>query len=430
MYVYRDSSCLQLYPLLIQQKSPLDYSVMRLGGRTITAISTTRVGATACHLLGKALPLQTVRARLASKFGAGEVELCNLLAALEKANMIYSIDGAPVGAEKPSKARAVLQRSVWWGRRLVSHGEWLLIRTLPLALSYRCLLSVQLLRNRLPRRRMKAQAASNMTHFLGEQLPQKVIQKLSRDHVAEREMYQIDLILLKALPELRVGQWLRRCTELQGKEHLDRALAAGRGVILFTFHMSNAYLLSVVLWLHGYSFDLAGNISWNLRGRQMPFENQELMQKLGNCGKVRWFVNINLSNALHMVRTVNRGGMCIVFPDGNFMRGNNAANYFDHKGALYAAARCAVPFLGGKLLANMGASWIVQQSEALLIPALLERQGRYRFLVKLAPPLSVDRQAPLPQITADLYRVLERQISSTPDKWLYWANVHKFVAES
>ena len=126
----------------------------------------------------------------------------------------------------------------------------------------------------------RAQAERNLTSAFGGSLSGKRIRQLARDFMEEQVRCEIDLRLLSELPELEVGKWLRRHCAFHGLEHLERALADGRGVLLSSFHFSSSYLLVLLLWLRGYSFTGAGGIPWDNHGRVLPSDNPELARQL------------------------------------------------------------------------------------------------------------------------------------------------------
>ena len=159
----------------------------------------------------------------------------------------------------------------------------------------------------------RAQAERNLISVFGGSLSVNLVHQLARDFMEEQVRCEIDLQLLSELPELEVGKWLRRHCVFHGLEHLERALASGRGVLLSSFHFSSSYLLVLLLWLRGYSFTGAGGIPWNNHGRVLPSDNPELARQLTGCGDVKWYAAFTLESALNICRAVNRGGIGLGF---------------------------------------------------------------------------------------------------------------------
>ena len=277
----------------------------------------------------------------------------------------------------------------------------------------------------------RAQAQRNLTSTFGGSLSVNRIRQLARDFTEEQIRCEIDLQLLSELPELEVGRWLRRHCVFHGLEHLERAMATGRGVLLTSFHFSSSYLLVLLLWLRGYSFTGAGGIPWNNHGRVLPSDNPDLARQLTGCGDVKWHAAFTLDSALNICRAVNRGGMGLVFPDGVAPRGNaDLAAYFGHDAARYKRARCEVPFLGRMAQANTGVPWIYKQSSAPLIPIRLARDSFHRFQVIVGPEIKLDRDASLEKVTAGLYAALESEIRLDPAAWSYWRMLDHFTTAS
>jgi lauroyl/myristoyl acyltransferase len=422
---------LQLYPFLTRRKSAKDYFLMRLGCPTVTVLTTTRTGVVASRLLKKGYSITEVSARLASMFRCEHVDIQPLLRALYKARMIRSIGGRTVEAEAPSFRRQFLQRLEWMRMRTGETVERAFLRSLPVPVTHR---TMCLLRPRWNAKRMRdarGQAQRNLASVFGESLSAERIRQVARDFVEEQVRCDIDLRLLSELPEIEVCRWLRRHCMFRGLEHLESALAGGRGVLLSSFHFSSSYLLVLLLWLRGYSFTGAGGIPWNNHGRVLPSDNAELARQLTGCGDVKWHAAFTLESALSICRAVNRGGIALVFPDGITPRpkGDFAA-YFGHDAAKYKRALCDVPFLGRLAQANTGVPWIYKQSSAPLIPVRLARDSFHRFQVIVGPEIQLDRNASLERITAGMYAALESEIRLDPAAWSYWRMLDQLTTAS
>ena len=422
---------LELYPFLARRKNAKDYFLMRLGCPTVTVLATTQSGAIASQLLKKGYSPAEVSARLAAMFQCESVDVQPLLTALYKARMIRSIDGRTIESDAPSIQRQLRQRLEWIGMRAGAAVEHTFVRSLPVPVTHR---TMCFFRPRWSRKRMRdarAQAQRNLSSVFGGSLSVNRIHQLARDFMEEQIRCEIDLQLLSELPELEVGQWLRRHSVFHGQEHLERAMANGRGVLLSSFHFSSSYLLVLLLWLRGYSFTGAGGIPWNNQGRVLPSDNPELARQLTGCGDVKWHATFTLESALDICRAVNRGGIGLVFPDGVAPRASaDLSAYFGHDAARYKRARCEVPFLGRLVQANTGVPWIYKQSSAPLIPIRLARDSFHRFQVIVGPEIKLDRDASLEGVTAGLYAALEREIRLDPAAWSYWRRLDHFTTES
>jgi lauroyl/myristoyl acyltransferase len=285
--------------------------------------------------------------------------------------------------------------------------------------------------SRATMREARAQAQRNLIPVFGGSLSEKRIRAVAHDFAEEQVRRDIDLELLSELPELEAGRWLRRYCVFHGLEHLDSALVKRQGVLLSSFHFSSSHLLVLLLWLRGYSFTGAGGIPWKNHNRVLPSDNPELAAQLKSCGDVKWYATFTLESALKICRTVNQGGMGLVFPDGIAARAKgDLATYFGHDAARYKRAQCEVPFLGRVVQGNTGVPWIYKQSKAPLIPIKLVRDSFHRFQVIVGPEIKLDRAASVEKITADLYGALEREILVDPSDWIYWRILNQFTTAS
>jgi lauroyl/myristoyl acyltransferase len=421
----------KLYPFLIRRNNSKDYSLIRLGCRTVTVLWTTQFGVVASKLLSKGCSAAEASARMSHMFRCARVDLQPLLKALYETRMIRSINGEPIESEAPSLARQWKQRLEWLRMRTAVVASRAFIRNLPIPIAHR---TMCLLRPKWSRRKTQevcGQAQRNLTSVFAGSLSEKRIRGLAHDYLEEQIRKEVDLALLNALPEIQVGKWLRRCCTFQGLEYLDNALAAGKGVLLSSFHFSSAHLIVLLLWLRGYSFTGAGGLNRSDRNRVLPFDDPQLEAALKGCGTVKWFTTMTLESALSICRTVNQGGLGLVFPDGFTTRSKADVDlYFGHSAALYKRAHCNVPFLGRAAQGNTGVPWIYKQSTAPLIPIKVVRDSFHRFQIIVGPELKLDRTASLEKITAGLYATLEREVALDPAAWAYWKNLDQFTTTS
>ena len=424
---FSSESVLKLFPLALRRSNAQEYTVVRMGCRAITAISTTQRGVEALKLLRRGLSIGEAAAELSRWRNREQVDLTPLLTALRKAEMILAVDGVAVTAERPSLARWLRHSVEWRTMALRRAAVRVVLRCLPVKLAHGCLYLLKPKWPREKRRRERTLALTNLQRLLGPSLPQQRLEKIARAFVAEQVRRDLDMQILMGLPEIEVAQWLAKSTTFYGLERIDEALARGNGVLLCSFHFSSAHLLVLLLWMRGYSFTGAGAITRANYGRLLPFENAELAARIGGCGKVKWHTAVNFDSALAICRALDAGGMALAYPDGFIMRPpGEVARYFGHGAAQYRRAHARVPFFGSEIDANTGVSWIYQQSRAPLLPVKLVRQSGSRFQVLVGPELRLPREGPVSATAAELYRALEREVSLDPAAWAYWRTVDQF----
>lgn len=419
--LFDEATVLHLFPTVIRRVGAGECSLIRIGCRVVTVVSTSDVGVRAARLLAKGETVGRTKAVIAGDSGCALADLTPILTALYKARMVRAINGSVVCDETTSAWRVLWHRCEWRAMGVRRAFMRLVINFLPLRLAYSIL---YLLKPKWPHRsrvRVTAQAMRNLDRAFAGSLPAARIRRIARDFTREHVQRALDIEFLNALPELRVAHWLRRSCTFSGLEHLDAALAQNKGVLLSTFHFSAAHLVGVLMWLRGYSFTGEGGFAGENRGRSLPFENPELALQLGGCGQVKWFSRFTFDSSLAILRVVRQGGMGLVAPDGIIDRpGADITRYFGHGAAQYRRAHALVPFLGGQIEANTGVSWIYRECEAPLIPVKLVRLSNTRFQMLVQPELRLDRRGTTREIAAELYRALEREVCTEPAAWAYW----------
>jgi len=194
--------------------------------------------------------------------------------------------------------------------------------------------------------------------------------------------------------------------ELRGQAHLEAAGREGRPVILVTPHygsfMLGALRVAADYARHGVYF------FYNPPERNAYAEtsNRLLDRPASNCHKIY--------NNLHGVKTAlkvlkGQGTLCMM-PD--LISVTTSGVY--------------VPFCGRFFTAMAGIAFLALRSDAAVIPAYCYPDGGSGHLLEFRPPLDLapagektdeDR---VYELTARLFRELERQITLRPEHWRYW----------
>jgi lauroyl/myristoyl acyltransferase len=428
------NAVLELYPLAVRQPkwrdNKGDASITRVGCQVITSISTSRAGVEAIKLFRRRYSLGNASSELKRRFKSAQIDLQPLLAALARARMIRAIDGRVINEEPACLWLQVRHRiSLAW-MALSRACVPLVIRCCPVAWSHRILFRI---RPGWPRRKQRSvtEAARWNLETARRWMDETPLDVIAKRYTAEQIRFSIDLDLLTHLTDMRVALWLRsRCT-VAGLEYLDAQLAKGKGALLCCFHFSSSpALLVLILWLRGYSFTGEGVITQHNTTRPLPWENPELSAKLGTCGQVKWHTTVNFASALGICRTLARGGLGLVFPDGLYVRPpRHVVTYFGRPAAEYEPARDKLLVFGRVLEVNTGVAWICQQTEAPLIPVRMRRVGGARFSVEIGRELKLTRGVSVRETAVELFAELERQMKTDPWAWFYWHKLHKFSAE-
>lgn len=223
---------------------------------------------------------------------------------------------------------------------------------------------------------------------------------------------------LEILRAHRPGGWQPRI-RLVGREHLDAALASGRGAVLWTAPFSYADLVTkmalaaagvAVSHLSAFSRGFSPNsciveapsrfgarVLSPLRTR---IEDRHLRERiaLARDGSLGWARAVERRLAANGVVSIRAGAS-----------GHRAVD---------------VPVLAGRLRLATGAPSLAIAAGAALLPLFIVRTGRGRFDVVIEPPLESTRTGNRHDVTADLARaygrVLERHVLRHPELWSGW----------
>ncbi len=202
--------------------------------------------------------------------------------------------------------------------------------------------------------------------------------------------------------------------ELVGREHLDAALAEGRGAILWDSHFSYAFVVTKMALARA-GFDLVhlshprhGHSSTRFRMRFLnPFqtitETRYLKERLvmsldGSAAALRALIKRLKSNAVVSI-TVRGAGQ----------------------------APCQVPFMAGQLKIATGAPDLAYKCGAALIPVFTALKEDGRFCVTAEQPIAVQtglsRQDASEAAAKAYAERLEPYVARYPGQWVGWLNI-------
>ncbi len=188
---------------------------------------------------------------------------------------------------------------------------------------------------------------------------------------------------------------LRRTTEVQGAEHIDQALAAGRGVLIFTAHCGNWEWLAATVALLGHPLTVLQ------RERDEPDLNRFITQLRAQFG-IETIDRGSIAGARQMFRTLRKGGMLAFLIDQNIR-----------------AESVKVPFFGKPALTPIGPARLAARAEAPVMICFIERR-RGKQIVRFQPPMFTTHTTDPVEITARLTAAIEEQIRRVPEQWVWF----------
>jgi len=252
---------------------------------------------------------------------------------------------------------------------------------LPAALGYRiaCWRGDWLLRFEVARR---TELARNLRLVLGNELSAAAAQQVTREWFRLFSCQPVDV------KRLRDGaQPLRRLVEIRGREHLEAALATGKGAILCTGHFGSCSSGFSVLHANGFPVTAIGRWWWNYEARVSSAE--------------RWFWDHVCARPLlrHRQRPNIEpwpGRFQVAALAAAALRANEVVAISIDAPPLDSdrARAVEVPFLGRRAGLMPGAVTLAQVTGAPLLMGFLYRAADYRHQVwEISAPVPVEGES-------------------------------------
>ncbi|MDD8024953.1 MAG: lysophospholipid acyltransferase family protein [Acidobacteriota bacterium] len=192
---------------------------------------------------------------------------------------------------------------------------------------------------------------------------------------------------------------IRSLVDFEGEDNLVRALAEGKGVLLFSAHYGNWEAAPSVLSEYGPVYAVA-------RALDNPLIERDLLRLRHRQGSE---VIYKAGASRHVLEALAGGGIVGIVVDQNVLR--KRAVFIDFFGKLAATAA--------------GPAVLHFKSGAPLLPIFCHPRGG-RYLVRILPPLDVprsgERDADLLKTVRIYTKMIEQEIRREPEPWLW---VHK-----
>jgi KDO2-lipid IV(A) lauroyltransferase len=188
--------------------------------------------------------------------------------------------------------------------------------------------------------------------------------------------------------------------EFRGLEHLEQALARGRGAFLLAPHLGNFDLAGRALSARGFP------LSAVLRLPRNPYLERRLSRQRERLG----IEVIDHRRALTAImRALRQGRLVAILLD----------QYSRRRQGVF------VPLFGKRCSTSAGLALLALRAGAPIVPVYVVRDGPDHHLATLDAPIdapaSGDRQADVVELTARCNRAMEAAIRKHPEQWM-WAH--------
>lgn len=185
-----------------------------------------------------------------------------------------------------------------------------------------------------------------------------------------------------------------------GAEHVEQALAQGRGVILNTGHFTHGeigvYLVARL---------------WPVHAVYRP-NNNPIIDELINIGRRKHVASlIDRENTRGMVRALKQGGVLWTAADQSY-HGKQSA---------------FIPFFGTRCATNIAIPVLARMGNAVVLPYFVRRTGEH-YEVIIQPPLTGIPSGDDAADTARLVTQLEEEIRHEPSSYLWGHRRYKDLA--
>lgn len=209
-------------------------------------------------------------------------------------------------------------------------------------------------------------------------------------------MYLVDFFRFSRLSQESLRDWVK----LEGVEHMQEALRAGKGAIGLTAHLGNFEMAGAVLALLGFPVHAV------VLTHRNPRVNAFFDRQRAKAGVAA----VPLQGMDR--RTFFETGLSVL--RSNRILALVADRDFTNHGL-------TLPLFGETLQVPTGPAAFSLRTEAPIVPGFLvrEQDGRYRFVLEkpIFPPAGANRQEAVRQLSQSCLEVMARYIRQYPTQW-------------
>lgn len=221
------------------------------------------------------------------------------------------------------------------------------------------------------------------------------VRRTASDVYAHFGQVLLDVLWMSSRPPRRALELIER---IDGREHVERALAEGRGMVLATAHLGNWEVHGLA---HGLLYGAIGVVA-------RPLDNPALDARLVACRAAGGNQVIYKQRALQQVLRLLRGGRGVaILLDQNTAEGQGVF----------------VDFFGRPASTTTVVAALAAKTDCAIVPAWsrLLPDGRYRLSYRPALRFESagDREQGIARLTQRITSTLEEAIREAPEQWLW-----------
>ncbi len=259
------------------------------------------------------------------------------------------------------------------------------------------------------------QITGNLRLVLGQELDEQEAERMTREVFRQRSCWMIDVMRMR-----RKGRALRKLVEIRGREHLDAALADGKGAILCSAHQGSFHTAFSLIHASGYPVTSISRWWWEFP----PGETSAVV-------RLMWELVYGRRVDRHRHRpniTAWPGRWQVAVQAANVLRANEVVTICCDSPPLAEEQprTVEVPFLGGKGRFVPGIVMLAQATDAPVLIISIRRLPDYRHqVVEISPPVPMDGDTTV--AFGRCAAAAEAVIRAHPAEWDTWYSLEDLV---
>ncbi len=240
----------------------------------------------------------------------------------------------------------------------------------------------------------RRKALRHLSIAFGKERSGAAIRQLSRASFRALGRNVVDTVQLAA----RDAPWLRTHVRAEGLEHLERAAARHRGIVVPTGHIGNWELLAAWVAAQGYTVNALGTELYDPRLDHLITRGRR-RNGLRTVARGR--------QTRELIRALRRGEVVGLLMDQDTRVDSVFVEVFGHPAAT-----------------PVGPALLALRTGAAVVPMTIRREPDHTFTAAIGPEVATDPGAPdlraeATRVTAVCAQILEAAIRARPQEWVW-----------
>ena len=249
-------------------------------------------------------------------------------------------------------------------------------------------------------KRFRERVISNLSLAFGKEKDSKEIRSLAKEIFFHFSLTPLETIYLAA-NVFPFERFILRI-KIEGKEHLDAALARGKGAIALGAHLGSFTLLGTRLAAEGYPFNLIVNVG------RLPKLWGKLADYQGTVGQQAIPLKPTSTSVKKSLNCLHRNEIIYIVADEQQRRRG-----------------LPVSFFGQTAFTPSGPAIFSVKTGAPILPMFVLREGKFNRTLVIKRPIEIERttdeKKDIERLTVLFTKVIEEMVRQYPSQWA-WLN--------